>query len=80
MSQIIKTTDISTIRPMFAQGASENIKRYGQLKKLFEENREYEVLAEPVPYKLMGTTGNYVTVGQGTKSWSASFNTARRVA
>ncbi len=47
MSQIIITTDISTIRPMFSQGASENIKRYGQLKKLFEENKEYTVLAEP---------------------------------
>jgi hypothetical protein len=48
MSQIITTTDISTIRPMFANGAGENIKRYGQLKKLFEENKEYLVLAEPV--------------------------------
>ncbi len=48
MSQIITTTDISTIRPMFTNGASENIKRYGQLKKMFEEHKEYLVLAEPV--------------------------------
>lgn len=49
MSQLITTTDISTIRPVFAQGASENIKRYNQLKKLFEKNKEYLVFAEPIP-------------------------------
>ena len=49
MSQLITTTDISTIRPVFAQGASENIKRYNQLKKLFEKNKEYQVFAEPIP-------------------------------
>ena len=49
MSQLIKTTDISTIRPVFSQGASENIKRYNQLKKLFEKNKEYQVFAEPIP-------------------------------
>ena len=37
MKQLITTTSISTIRPVFAQGASENIKRFHQLKKLFEE-------------------------------------------
>ncbi len=49
MSQLIITTDISTIRPVFSQGASENIKRYNQLKKLFEKNKEYQVFAEPIP-------------------------------
>ena len=49
MSQLITTTDISTIRPVFAQGASENIKRYNQLKKLFEIDKEYQVFAEPIP-------------------------------
>ncbi len=49
MSQLITVTDISTIRPVFSQGASENIKRYNQLKKLFEKNKEYQVFAEPVP-------------------------------
>jgi len=48
MSQLITTTDISTIRPVFSQGASENIKRYNQLKKLFEKSKEYEVFAEPI--------------------------------
>lgn len=47
--QLIITTDISTIRPVFTQGASENIKRYTQLKKLFETGLEYQVLAEPMP-------------------------------
>jgi len=49
MSQLIITTDISTIRPVFSQGASENIKRYNQLKKLFEKSKEYQVFAEPIP-------------------------------
>jgi len=48
MKQRITTTDVSTIRPVFAQGFSENIKRYNQLKKLFEENGEYRIFAEPV--------------------------------
>jgi hypothetical protein len=49
MSQLITTTDISTIRPVFSQGASENIKRYNQLKKFFEQGKEYQVFAEPIP-------------------------------
>lgn len=49
MSQLITTTDISTIRPVFSQGASENIKRYTQLKKFFEQGKEYLVFAEPIP-------------------------------
>ncbi len=47
MSQPIITTDISHIRPLFDQGASENINRYKQLKALFESGKEYTVLAEP---------------------------------
>lgn len=49
MSQPIITTDVSTIRPVFSQGSGENIKRYSQLKKLFADNKEYTVLAEPIP-------------------------------
>ncbi len=49
MKQPISITDISSIRPMFSQGASENIKRYQQLKKLFEREKNYLVFAEPVP-------------------------------
>ncbi|MCQ2249856.1 MAG: hypothetical protein MJZ66_01975 [Bacteroidales bacterium] len=49
MSQPIITTDISQIRPVFAQGAGENIKRYTQLKSMFQQGREYNVLAEPMP-------------------------------
>ncbi len=49
MKQLITTTDISTIRPVFSQGSSENIKRFTQLKKLFEKNKEYCVFAEPSP-------------------------------
>ncbi len=49
MSQPIITTDISQIRPVFAQGAGENIKRYSQLKSMFQQGREYNVLAEPMP-------------------------------
>ena len=49
MSQLITTSDISTIRPVFSQGASENIKRYNQLKKFFEQGKEYQVFAEPIP-------------------------------
>lgn len=48
MSQPIITTDISQIRPVFAQGAGENINRYKQLKTLFAEGKEYTVLAEPM--------------------------------
>ncbi len=47
MKQVIKTTNIDTIRPVFVQGASENIKRYHQLRKLFDENHEYRLFAEP---------------------------------
>ena len=49
MSQPIITTDISSVRPVFTAGTSENIKRYNQLKKLFEEGKEYTVLAKPIP-------------------------------
>ena len=49
MSQPIITTDISNIRPVFAEGAGENIKRYTQLKKMFKAGKEYTVLAEPMP-------------------------------
>jgi len=49
MKQLIITTDISTIRPVFSQGSSENIKRFSQLKKLFEDGKEYQVFAEPTP-------------------------------
>jgi hypothetical protein len=48
MSQLIITTDVSSIRPVFAEGTAENIKRYNQLKKLFEKTLEYQVFAEPV--------------------------------
>jgi hypothetical protein len=48
MSQLIITTDVSSIRPVFADGTTENIKRYNQLKKLFENSKEYRILAEPV--------------------------------
>lgn len=47
MSYPIITTDVSQMRPVFAQGAGENIKRYTQLKKMFESGMEYAVLAEP---------------------------------
>ncbi len=49
MSQPIITTDISSVRPVFTAGTSENIKRYDQLKKFFEEGKEYTVLAKPIP-------------------------------
>ncbi len=49
MSQPIITTDISSVRPVFTAGTSENIKRYNQLKKLFEDGKEYTVLAKPIP-------------------------------
>ncbi|MCR5455914.1 MAG: carboxypeptidase-like regulatory domain-containing protein [Bacteroidales bacterium] len=48
MSQPIITTDISQIRPVFADGAGENIKRYTQLKQMFRTGKEYAVLAEPM--------------------------------
>lgn len=48
MSQLIITTDVTSIRPVFSEGTSENIKRYSQLKKLFETNKEYRFFAEPV--------------------------------
>ena len=48
MSQPIITTDISQIRPVFADGAGENIKRYTQLKMMFRAGKEYAVLAEPM--------------------------------
>ena len=48
MSQPIITTDISQIRPVFADGAGENIKRYTQLKMMFRTGKEYAVLAEPM--------------------------------
>ena len=35
-----------------------------------------DILAEAVPYKLMGTEGNYLTNQPGTKSWSATFESA----
>ncbi|MBN2892189.1 MAG: carboxypeptidase regulatory-like domain-containing protein [Bacteroidales bacterium] len=49
MSQLIITTDVSQIRPVFNEGTAENIKRYNQLKKLFENTKEYRIFAEPVP-------------------------------
>jgi len=49
MSQLIITTDVASIRPVFSEGTSENIKRYNQLKKLFENTKEYRILAEPIP-------------------------------
>lgn len=49
MSQLIITTDVSSIRPVFTEGTSENIKRYNQLKKLFENTKEYRIFAEPIP-------------------------------
>ena len=49
MSQLIITTDVSSIRPFFAEGTTENIKRYNQLKKLFENSKEYKIFAEPIP-------------------------------
>ncbi len=49
MSQLIITTDVSSIRPVFVEGTAENIKRYNQLKKLFENTKEYRIFAEPVP-------------------------------
>lgn len=49
MSQLIITTDVSSIRPVFSEGTAENIKRYNQLKKLFENTKEYRIFAEPVP-------------------------------
>lgn len=49
MSQLIITTDVSSIRPVFSEGTAENIKRYSQLKKLFEDTNEFKILAEPVP-------------------------------
>ncbi len=48
MSQPIITTDISQIRPVFAQGAGENIKRSTQLRSMFQQGKEYTVLAEPM--------------------------------
>lgn len=49
MSQLIITTDVSSIRPVFNEGTAENIKRYNQLKKLFENTKEYKIFAEPIP-------------------------------
>lgn len=49
MNQPIITTDISSIRPVFDSGTGENIKRYKQLQKMFSQNKEYSVLAEPMP-------------------------------
>ncbi|MEA3452269.1 MAG: hypothetical protein U9Q83_10260 [Bacteroidota bacterium] len=48
MSQLIITTDVSSIRPVFTEGSTENIKRYNQLKKLFENSKEYKIFAEPI--------------------------------
>ncbi len=48
MSQLIITTDVASIRPVFTEGASENIKRYNQLKKLFENTEEYKIFSEPI--------------------------------
>lgn len=49
MSQLIITTDVNSIRPVFSEGTSENIKRYNQLKKLFSGTKEYQIFAEPIP-------------------------------
>jgi len=49
MNQLITTTSVENIRPVFAQGAGENIKRYNQLKKLYAQGKEYRVFAEPIP-------------------------------
>ncbi len=49
MSQLITTTDVSTIRPVFTQGFAENIKRYNQLKTLFSAGKEYRIFANPIP-------------------------------
>ena len=62
MSQPIITTDISSVRPVFTAGTSENIKRYNQLKKLFEEGKEYTVLAKPIP------------AGQDKITWHTEFD------
>lgn len=48
MSQLITTSNISSIRPVFKDEPAENIKRYIQIKKIFEANGEYNFFAEPV--------------------------------
>jgi len=48
MSQLITTSNISSIRPVFKDEPAENIKRYIQIKKIFETNGEYKFFAEPV--------------------------------
>lgn len=45
--QQITSTDLNTIRPVFAQGFNENIRRYKQIKGLFQKNKEYLIFAEP---------------------------------
>lgn len=62
MGQLIITTDISSIRPVFAEGVAENIKRYNQLKKLFENTDEYKIFAEPV------------LAGEGKIAWHTSYD------
>lgn len=48
MSQLITTTNISNIKPVFTDEPAENIKRYTQLKKLLEYNDIYRLFAEPI--------------------------------
>ncbi len=48
MAQLIITTDLKGIRPVFEQNYGENIKRYNQIKKIFEKDRLYRLFAEPV--------------------------------
>jgi len=62
MAQLIITTDVSSIRPVFTEGAAENIKRYNQLKKLFENTLEYRIFAEPV------------LAGQDKIAWHTNFD------
>ena len=49
MSQLIITTDLKAIRPIWDSGFTENIKRYNQLKKIFDQDKEYRIFAEPIP-------------------------------
>lgn len=62
MSQQIAITQTENIRPVFAHGVAENIKRYNQLKQLFAHSGAYKLLAEPAP------------AGGDKVSWTTEFN------
>ncbi len=79
MKQLIKKTSLSNMRPVFSQGMSENVKRYIQLRKMFEENGLHNIFTEPVLTdgggsitwytELEGQVVDFTTLSQGEQEY-----------